>query len=73
MSAFEDLAKTLFGGEVRVADVKLVAGTDPAKGREELAAALSASMERMGLARGGRLVDPNARRPAGAGAAGGPS
>ncbi len=73
VSAFEALAATLFDGEVRAADVKLVEGTDPGRGREELAAALAASMERVGLTRDALLVRPDARRPAGAGAAGGPS
>lgn len=59
---FDKLAAALFDGEHKVVDFVVVEGTDASAGREQLAEALYASMERMGLIVEGRI------RPAGAAA-----
>ncbi len=57
---FDRLADALFDGERKVVDIVVVEGTGASAGREQLAEALYASMERMGLIVDGRI------RPAGA-------
>lgn len=52
---FDRLAAALFDGEHKVVDIVVVEGTDAAVGRERLAEALYASMERMGLIVDGRI------------------
>jgi hypothetical protein len=59
MAAFEKLSKVLFGGDVVAADIKTMPGTEPELTRDQLAKSLLDSMQRVGLAKDGKLVDPN--------------
>jgi hypothetical protein len=58
-NAFEKLRAILFEGNTVAGDFKTAPGTGEFT-RDETAQAIIESMERLGLVRGGVLIDPNA-------------
>jgi hypothetical protein len=59
MASFEKLSKVLFAGDVVATDFKTMPGTGSNLSRDQLAKSLLDSMQRVGLVRDGKLVDPN--------------
>ena len=58
MAEFEKLSQVLFGGKSIATDFKTMPGTEARFTRDELAASLLESMERVGLIEDGQLVNP---------------
>jgi hypothetical protein len=57
MAEFDMLATALFEGDIRASDLKTMPGTSPKSSRDHLAKALLASMRRVGLIVGDKLVN----------------
>jgi hypothetical protein len=57
MSKFDELSKVLFGGDVVATDFKTMPGPATNLSRDHLANSLLESMKRVGLVKGGELVN----------------
>jgi hypothetical protein len=58
MSKFDELSRVLFEGDVVATDFKTMPGTGENLSRDEMADELLRSMNRVGLVKDGKLVDP---------------